>query len=118
MSPDEVRALLAEVRGGTVGVEEAAGQLGKVAELGFATLDLGRKDRCGFPEVVFAEGKTAEWVEAAVRRLSAAGQDAFATRISDAQAAHLAVHFPRRGAGPARPHVLAPRDRGPPAAGR
>ena len=94
MSPDEVRALLAEVRGGTVGVEEAAGQLGKVAELGFATLDLGRKDRCGFPEVVFAEGKTAEWVEAAVRRLSAAGQDAFATRISDAQAAHLAVHFP------------------------
>src|SRR5262245_40210325 len=77
MTPSEIRHLLEAVRGGGVAVEEAAARLasGGVAEMGFATLDLHRKDRCGFPEVIFAEGKTAEWVEAGVRRLAAAGQD-------------------------------------------
>jgi NCAIR mutase (PurE)-related protein len=64
-------------------------------DLPFATLDLDRKDRCGFPEVVLAEGKTAEWTEAIVRRLAEAGQDVFATRVNPEQAAHLAEHFPR-----------------------
>ncbi|MBA4187608.1 MAG: 1-(5-phosphoribosyl)-5-amino-4-imidazole-carboxylate carboxylase [Planctomycetaceae bacterium] len=96
MTASEVRQLLDGVRGGVVSVEDAATQLtgSPVADLGFATLDLQRKDRCGFPEVVFAEGKTAEWVEGAVRRLSAAGQDCYVTRVNHAQAEHLAAHFP------------------------
>ncbi len=96
MTSDELRDLLDGVRTGAVGVGEAAARLGRtsVAELSFATLDLDRRQRCGFPEVVFAEGKTAEWVEGAVRRLVEAGQDCFVTRVSAEQAAHLAVHFP------------------------
>jgi len=64
------------------------------AELGFATLDLDRAARCGFPEVIFAQGKTAAWVEAAIRRLGEAKQDCLVTRLDDAQAAHLSIHFP------------------------
>ena len=96
MTADELRDLLEGVRTGAVGVSDAAAQLGQasVAELSFATLDLDRRQRCGFPEVVFAEGKTAEWVEGAVRRLAEAGQDCFVTRVSAAQADHLAAHFP------------------------
>jgi NCAIR mutase (PurE)-related protein len=96
MTPTELRTLLAAVRAGTVDVESAAASLGEpaVAELGFATLDLSRRSRCGFPEVVLAEGKTVEWCTGAVRRLAAAGQDAFATRVNDAQAADLAAQFP------------------------
>ncbi len=96
MTSDELRQLLEGVRTGAIDVSDAAARLGQasVAELSFATLDLDRKQRCGFPEVVFAEGKTAEWVEGAVRRLSEAGQDCFVTRISAEQAAHLATHFP------------------------
>ncbi len=96
MTSDELQQLLESVRAGAVGVSDAAARLGQasVAELSFATLDLDRKQRCGFPEVVFAEGKTAEWVEGAVRRLSEAGQDCFVTRLSAEQAAHLATHFP------------------------
>ena len=96
MTRAEVDALLAGVRAGTVAVDAAAERLGQPVsgDLGFATLDLQRKARCGFPEVVFAEGKTAEWVEKAARRLAEAGQDCFATRVGDAQAAHLAAHFP------------------------
>src|SRR6185437_5049604 len=40
-------------------------------------------------------GKTAAWVEAAVRRLGEGGQDCFATRVSADQAAHLTGHFPQ-----------------------
>lgn len=96
MTSDELHALLEGVRTGAVEVGEAAARLGQasVAELSFATLDLDRKQRCGFPEVVFAEGKTAEWVEGAVRRLSAAAQDCFVTRVNGEQAAHLTAHFP------------------------
>jgi NCAIR mutase (PurE)-related protein len=64
------------------------------ADLGFATLDLDRNARCGFPEVIFAQGKTPAWVEAAVRKLGEAKQDCLVTRLDDAQAAHLAAHFP------------------------
>ncbi|MBX9622851.1 MAG: nickel pincer cofactor biosynthesis protein LarB [Gemmataceae bacterium] len=97
MTRDELLRLLADVRGGAVDVEAAAARLAEpaVGDLGFATLDLHRRERCGFPEVVLAEGKTAEWVEGAVRRLAEAGQDAFATRVSPAQADHLARHFPQ-----------------------
>ena len=50
-----------------------------IPELPFATVDLDRQRRCGFPEVVYAEGKTPEWVEGILRRLTENGQDAFAT---------------------------------------
>jgi pyridinium-3,5-biscarboxylic acid mononucleotide synthase len=97
MTSDELRQLLEDVRSGAVAVTDAAARLGQasVAELSFATLDLDRRQRCGFPEVVFAEGKTAEWVEGAVRRLAEAGQDCFVTRVSATQADHLAIMFPQ-----------------------
>jgi len=96
MSPTDLRALLEQVRAGSIPIDAAAARLGgvSVAELGYATLDLERKDRCGFPEVIFAEGKTPEWVEGAIQRLSAAGQDCFVTRVNDTQADHLARQFP------------------------
>lgn len=97
MSSNDLRALLEGVRGGTLPVEAALRQIGEAgtADLGYATLDLNRRDRCGFPEVIFAEGKTEEWVEGAIRRLAAAGQDCFATRINPSQAEHLARQFPQ-----------------------
>jgi pyridinium-3,5-biscarboxylic acid mononucleotide synthase len=96
MKPSEVEELLHAVRTGTLDIATAAAKLAEpaVGDLGFATLDLHRRERCGFPEVIFAEGKTAEWVEHAVRRLHDANQDAFATRVSAAQADHLANQFP------------------------
>jgi NCAIR mutase (PurE)-related protein len=63
-------------------------------DLGYAKVDLHREQRCGFPEVIFCEGKTCEAVLAIVRHLHEAGQHCLATRVSDAQAALLAEHFP------------------------
>ena len=95
MTAWELHDLLAAVRDGAESVESAAARLDPtVADLGFATLDLGREARCGFPEVVFGEGKTPEWTAAAVARLAAAGQSAFVTRVNADQSALLADRFP------------------------
>src|SRR5262245_38570297 len=97
MSAEQVRRLLEQVRAGQVSVEEALGSLPPpgVADLGFANVDLHRKARCGFPEVIFCEGKTPAWVEGVVGQLVAAGQDCLATRVSEPQAEHLAPLFPQ-----------------------
>src|SRR4051812_36138675 len=63
-------------------------------DLGYAKVDLHRQARCGFPEVIFCEGKTGDAVLTIVRQLHAAGQHCLATRVSDEQAAVLAEHFP------------------------
>jgi NCAIR mutase (PurE)-related protein len=90
------RALLHQVRDGTLSVEAALAQLQEatVIDLGYAQVDLHRRQRCGFPEVIFCEGKTSSDVEGVVRELQSAGQDCLATRVNEEQAAHLAAHFP------------------------
>src|SRR5215210_4791717 len=97
MTSDELRRLLESVRTGGIDVEAAVGRLGaaSVADLGFAQVDLDRRARCGFPEVIFCEGKTPEWVEGVARRLADAKQDCLGTRVSPEQAAHLSKTFPQ-----------------------
>jgi NCAIR mutase (PurE)-related protein len=96
MSADDLRQLLEAVRAGRTDVDAALGQLGRppLADLGFAQVDLDRRARCGFPEVIFCEGKTPEWVEGVARRLAEARQDCLGTRVSAEQAAHLGQRFP------------------------
>lgn len=94
MTADELRALLESVRIGDSSVEDAAKRLAPTTDLGFATLDFHRRERCGFPEVILAMGKTVGWVEGVVRRMVEAGQDCFVTRVDDDQAARLAAVFP------------------------
>jgi NCAIR mutase (PurE)-related protein len=97
MTADELRHLLEQVHTGhlSVGAALRGLQEGGVADLGYAQVDLQRRQRCGFPEVIFCEGKTPEWVEGVIRQLASAGQDCLATRVSPEQSAHLAQHFPQ-----------------------
>src|SRR5579884_3965404 len=97
MSPDDLRSLLEQVHAGKLSVDAALTgiQEAVVADLGYAHVDLHRRQRCGFPEVIFCEGKTSEWVEGVVGQLVLAGQDCLATRVSAEQAEHLARLFPQ-----------------------
>jgi NCAIR mutase (PurE)-related protein len=93
-----LRDLLELVKAGRLSVDEAAAhcyELAGEADLGFAHVDLDRPRRCGFPEVIFCQGKTCEWVEGVVRQLAEAGQNCLATRVSDEQAAYLRERFPQ-----------------------
>jgi NCAIR mutase (PurE)-related protein len=66
-----------------------------LADLGYAQVDLHRRERCGFPEVIFCEGKNPEWVEGVVRKLVEAGQDCLATRVPAHLSESLARLFPQ-----------------------
>jgi NCAIR mutase (PurE)-related protein len=96
LEPVDLRELLEQVHAGKLDVEEALERLGKpvVADLGFAHVDLQRPKRCGFPEVIFCQGKSGAWIEGVVRELITAKQDCLATRVSDEQAEYLSAHFP------------------------
>lgn len=90
------RHVLERVQRHELTIEEALKLLEQtgVADLGFAQVDLDREQRCGFPEVIYCEGKTPEQVVEIAARLYQAGQDCLATRVSEAQAELLRQRFP------------------------
>lgn len=61
---------------------------------GFAKVDLQRSLRCGFPEVVFGQGKTAEQIESILSAQRAHGQGGLVTRLDPQAALHLKRAFP------------------------
>ena len=64
------------------------------ASLPAATVDLDRRRRCGYPEVVFGPGKTLDQLREIVATLVEHGERVLATRIDAAQAAGLLEAFP------------------------
>lgn len=84
MTPERLRALLAEVAGGTLAVEEAERRLAwaPVEDLDFARVDHHRALRQGFPEVVFGAGKTPEQLVGIAERIAARGEGFLATRVA------------------------------------
>jgi NCAIR mutase (PurE)-related protein len=96
MEPTDVRELLQQVWAHELSIETAQQKLEPpaVADLGYAHVDLQRQRRCGFPEVIYCQGKSPAWIEGVVQQLATAGQDCLATRVNDEQSAHLANRFP------------------------
>ena len=84
MNPARLHQLLEAVRDGRIAPDDAAQRLRHMPfeDLGFAKLDHHRALRCGFPEVVFCEGKTPQQVVSIVGRLAEQGQDVLATRAA------------------------------------
>jgi NCAIR mutase (PurE)-related protein len=58
------------------------------------TIDLDRQARCGFPEVVFGEGKTAATIIAISRELLGRDQPVLVTRVAPQQAEAVAREMP------------------------
>jgi pyridinium-3,5-biscarboxylic acid mononucleotide synthase len=88
--------LAEELLSGRLTLESFAAELARpaTADLNEAQIDLDRGRRCGFPEVVFAQGKTVATLEKIFAALLANGCEAFATRVSPEQAAALQPSFP------------------------
>lgn len=62
-------------------------------DLGDTRLDTDRERRCGFPEVVFAEGKTAETLLNIFSIFESDGIDGFATRVAPEKGKALLARF-------------------------
>lgn len=67
---------------------------GSTAPPGIVDIDLERQQRCGFPEVVYAPGKSIESICEAFRLQQAAGQNSLATRCCPAQLSGIHSRFP------------------------
>jgi NCAIR mutase (PurE)-related protein len=76
-------------------IEQASGEVAPTTvNIEEAHVDLDRRRRCGFPEVVYSEGKTAEAVVAIFEAQALHGERGYATRVSSEQSAALLRRFP------------------------
>lgn len=86
MNESQCRDWLTRIQAGEVCVEEAMVQLRKLPfeDLGFAKVDHHRSLRCGFPEVIYCEGKSSQQVAVIFQRCAEADTNVLATRASQA----------------------------------
>jgi NCAIR mutase (PurE)-related protein len=87
LQAEYLRTLLDDVRRGTVSPDEAFNTLRHLPyeELGFAKVDHHRALRQGFPEVIYAEGKTPSQVASIAAAIHQKGATVLATRASAEQ---------------------------------
>lgn len=100
MDQKQLRALLARVAAGEVGVDAAERELRRAPfeDLGYATIDTHRAIRQGAGEVVYGAGKTAAQVAGIMEALAEAGQDCvLATRVDAQKAAEVERLLLERG---------------------
>jgi NCAIR mutase (PurE)-related protein len=95
--------------------DTAANKQPATADLGEVQLDLDRAHRCGYPEAVFAQGKTVPTLVKVFHRLLDAGEAVLATRVTTDAAETLIADFPQARYNPvARTLRIEPDRRGRP----
>lgn len=96
MNATQLEQLARQLLDGSLVLEEFLAQVWQpaTADLAEAQIDLDRRRRCGYPEVVFAEGKTVPVLKKIFERLIDEGEDVLATRVSAEQAAEVEGMFP------------------------
>ena len=96
MDPSIVEQLAGKLLRGELEIGDFVRHLapGATADLDEAQIDLDRRRRCGYPEVVFGQGKTVASLTKIFRTLLDNNSEVLATRISPEQAAELVLGFP------------------------
>ncbi len=95
MDHARIAQLATELAGGKISLDQFLRELARprTVDLGEVQLDLDRRERCGYPEVVFGEGKSVATIAKIFRRLLAAETDVLGTRIGAEAAAELSREF-------------------------
>ncbi|WP_299089021.1 nickel pincer cofactor biosynthesis protein LarB [uncultured Metabacillus sp.] len=86
--------ILKQVQNGTLSVAEAKEQLATYENLGFAKVDHHRKNRQGFPEVIYGEGKTVQQILSIIKAIRSKDHDVLVTRISKDKAEFIISEYP------------------------
>src|SRR5687768_5773726 len=98
MDRDELTNVLESLQRGDLSVEAAGARLFAsrplTAPTGDAHVDLDRRRRCGYSEVIFCQGKPATAVAEIFRVLVEHDGEAFGTRCTEEQAAAVLERFP------------------------
>lgn len=98
----EAKEVLEQVKAGRMSVNEAEAYFRRqpLEELGYAKLDMHRKLRSGFAEVVFCSGKADEHLIQIYERIYEAEGEVLGTRASKEQAALIQEKFKEAGYDP------------------
>lgn len=93
----EMREILEKVRSGEYTIEEAEQYFRRqpYEEMGYAKLDMHRKIRSGFAEVIFCSGKADEHLLHIFGRLYEKNQEVFGTRASQEQYEMIQKKYPQ-----------------------
>lgn len=98
MDPQQLREQLEALAAGHKSVDDVLSDLPDLQPATVATdesqIDLDRQSRCGWPEVVYCPGKSAEEVARIFALLAEHGQSALGTRASAEQAAQVQAALP------------------------
>ncbi len=85
MNQDALRQLLEQVKSGALGVDDGLDRLKHLPfeDLTFAKVDHHRDLRCGFPEVIYCQGKTTEQIAAIFEKCADTSANVLATRADN-----------------------------------
>lgn len=86
MKPTRIDVILDQVKSGEMEIDQAAAEMRSLTfeDMGFARIDHHRAKRCGYPEVIFCQGKRPEDVAKIAQSILGAGGDLLATRAEPA----------------------------------
>ena len=107
----DAKKVLEAVADGSISVDDALLKLKTqpFEDLGYAKVDLHRRLRQGYAEVIYGAGKTVAEMDGIIRAMQAAGQQTILiTRLSAAAAEELGRSFPLRYEERARCAILGP----------
>lgn len=88
------KEILIRFQEGQLSLEEAASLLEGIDDIGFASLDLSRNKRNGFPEIIYGEGKTKEQIEKIIESLEKENLPVLATRVDGEKGQYLLEKIP------------------------
>ena len=96
MNHSEIVELAEQLRTGHLNVNQFVQRCAQsiTADIGDVQLDLDRARRCGYPEVVYAEGKAIDTIKQITARLRDNDQPVLVTRLSEEQAHEMMLDFP------------------------
>ena len=88
------KEILIRFQEGQLSLEEATSLLEGIDDIGFASLDLSRNKRNGFPEIIYGEGKTKEQIEKIIESLEKENLPVLATRVDREKGQYLLEKIP------------------------
>ena len=96
MPGNDALTILERVAKGTLSTAEGLACLQKIGfdDLGFARIDVNREARCGVPEAIYCEGKTAAQIAPIARSLLKGNGNVLATRATSAMYDAIAAEIP------------------------
>lgn len=88
------KKILKEFQLGKLSINQAAEKLNGFSELGYAKIDIQRKERNGYPEIIYGEGKNLEQIIGIMTVLKKEQKPVLATRVSFEKGTALSEYFP------------------------